>query len=280
MNPIEKIVSIAKAEEGYVEKATNSQLDDKTANIGNGNWNKYAQYMDRTSMYAGKKNGYAWCDIFVDWCFVQAFGIEGALELTCQPLNGYGAGCTFSARYYKAHNKFHKSNPQAGDQIFFSDGTKDGMCHTGLVTAVDSNRVYTVEGNTSSSPGTVMANGGCVRCKSYRLDYDRIGGYGRPDYTQVEQKEENTMGLNKQEVEKLISEAISKEHKVYGTLNEVPESYRPSVGKLVHAGYLNGYDAKSPDTVEDNILNVDETFCRVITVLDNAGVLNIKEVQP
>jgi hypothetical protein len=41
--------------------------------------------------------------------------------------------------------------------------------------------VYTVEGNTSSAAG-VVANGGCVRRKKYRWDYDRIAGYGVPAY--------------------------------------------------------------------------------------------------
>ena len=44
--------------------------------------------------------------------------------------------------------------------------------------------MYTIEGNTSSAAGMV-ANGGCVRDKSYSLTYNRIGGYGRPNYALV-----------------------------------------------------------------------------------------------
>ena len=33
-----KLISVAEAEEGYLEKASNAQLDDKTANAG---WNNY-----------------------------------------------------------------------------------------------------------------------------------------------------------------------------------------------------------------------------------------------
>jgi hypothetical protein len=58
------------------------------------------------------------------------------------------------------------------------------MSHTGLVEKVEGDRVYTIEGNTSSLAG-VVANGGCVRNKSYSLSYDRIGGYGRPNYSIV-----------------------------------------------------------------------------------------------
>ena len=58
------------------------------------------------------------------------------------------------------------------------------MYHTGLVVKVAGGRVYTIEGNTSSAAG-VVANGGCVRDKSYPLGASYIGGYGRPDYSLV-----------------------------------------------------------------------------------------------
>lgn len=184
MTAVEKLLAVAKAEVGYLEKATNSQLDSPTANAGENNWNKFAQALDQTNLYNGKKNGYAWCDIFVDWCFVQAFGFDLAVKLTCQDLKGYGAGCTYSARYYKNKGQFHTSNPQPGDQIFFTNDGGKSMSHTGLVEKVEGGRVYTIEGNTSSLAG-VVANGGCVRNKSYSLSYDRIGGYGRPNYSLV-----------------------------------------------------------------------------------------------
>ena len=37
------IVTIALAEVGYWEKASNASLDDKTANAGAANWTKYAR---------------------------------------------------------------------------------------------------------------------------------------------------------------------------------------------------------------------------------------------
>jgi peptidoglycan hydrolase-like protein with peptidoglycan-binding domain len=46
---------------------------------------------------------------------------------------------------------------------------------------VSADRVFTIEGNTSSTSG-VVDNGGMVCKKSYPLAYDRIAGYGRPDY--------------------------------------------------------------------------------------------------
>lgn len=180
----ERAIAIALAEVGYLEKKSNSQLDDKKANAGSNNYTKYARDMDAISdFYNGRKNGYAWCDVFVDWVMTKAFGREAGQKLLCQPDKSCGAGCSFSADYYKAKGQFHKSNPKPGDQIFFSD--KYGKpCHTGLVYKVDSLYVYTVEGNTSSQAG-VIANGGGVFKKSYALSYNRIYGYGRPDYDGV-----------------------------------------------------------------------------------------------
>lgn len=40
------VVAVAIGELGYVEKASNSQLDDKTANPGSANWTKYARDFD------------------------------------------------------------------------------------------------------------------------------------------------------------------------------------------------------------------------------------------
>lgn len=177
---IEKLIGIAKNEVGYLEKKSNSQLDNKTANAGRNNYTKYARDLDNIpGFYNGKKNGYAWCDVFVDWCFVQVFGVDKAKELLCQPDKSLGAGVYYSANYYKKKKQFYKT-PKKGDQIFFIN-SKGNETHTGLVVNVDSKKVYTIEGNTSSARG-VVSNGGCVREKSYSLNYKYISGYGRPKY--------------------------------------------------------------------------------------------------
>lgn len=186
MTPAERVIATARAEVGYIEKETNSQLGSPSANPGDGNWNKYARDLDALGIvYNGRKNGYAWCDIFTDWCFIYTFGLEVGMALLCQAEKGLGAGCTYSAQYYEAKGQFHKSNPKPGDQIFFTDDGGKTMYHTGLVVGVSNNRVYTIEGNTSSAAG-VVPNGGCVRDKSYPLGASYIGGYGRPDYSLVQ----------------------------------------------------------------------------------------------
>lgn len=155
----QKVISLALTQVGYHEQGNNLT--------------KYAQELDRIpGFYNGPKNGYAWCDVFVDWLFVKAYGVVGAKELLCQPDNSCGAGCLFSANYFKAKGRFFRNNPQPGDQIFFSYQEGE-VSHTGLVVEVSSYGVITVEGNTSDM----------VAKRSYALSDARIFGYGRPDWS-------------------------------------------------------------------------------------------------
>lgn len=178
-----EIVKIALGEVGYLEKASNQNLDSKTANAGSANYTKYARDLDKIAgFYNGRKNGYAWCDVFVDWCFVKAVGATKAKELLCQPSKSLGAGCLYSMNYYKNKGQFH-TKPAIGDQIFFKSGSS--ITHTGLVYNVDKTYVYTVEGNTSGASG-VISNGGGVCKKKYKLSASYIAGYGRPAYDKEE----------------------------------------------------------------------------------------------
>lgn len=169
------VIAVAAAELGYLEKASNAQLNDKTANAGSENFTKYAHDIDVNypRFYNGKKNGYAWCDCFVDWCFITAYGYENALRLLCQPEGSCGAGCTFSMQYYQGKGQFHRSNPQPGDQIFF--GNSSESTHTGLVEKVENGTVFTIEGNTSDR----------VARRTYSVSDSSILGYGRPAYDEM-----------------------------------------------------------------------------------------------
>lgn len=181
----QKVIDIAFGQVGYLEKKNGSKLDDKTANAGSANYTKFARDLDALGVYNGQKQGVAWCDVFVDWCFVQAFGLETALTMTFQPKgkSNSGAGCQYSRNYYKAKGR-HFTKPEIGDQIFFWNSGKSRVSHTGIVYKVDATKVYTVEGNTSGASG-VVANGGGVKKKSYALNYNRIAGYGRPDWSKA-----------------------------------------------------------------------------------------------
>lgn len=219
MSEINKIIEVAKNEVGYLEKKSNSQLDSKTLNAGKNNYTKYARDLDCIkNFYNGKKQGFAWCDVFVDWCFVQAFGVDRAKELLLQPNKSLGAGCKYSMQYYKDNKQFY-TKPEIGDQIFFKNGKY--ITHTGLVYDVDSTYVYTIEGNTNSGNDVVISNGGCVRKKKYHLTNTSIAGYGRPAYKVVEKK--------KPEV--VPAESLNKKYRIgktYKTATSLNLRYGPS----------------------------------------------------
>lgn len=177
-----RAVEIALGEVGYLEKDTPEALDEKETSAGSANFTKYARDMDAISrFYNGSKQGYPWCDVFVDWCFVEAYGVQNARRLLCQPIFSRGAGCRYSFEYYRQAGRLF-SDPQPGDQIFFQ--REGSICHTGIVTDVTQESVCTVEGNTSDEEG-VIPNGGCVTRKRYPLDSPLIAGFGRPDYSLV-----------------------------------------------------------------------------------------------
>ncbi len=165
------VVSIALAEVGYKEKASNASLDLASANAGTGNWTKYARDLFSAGYYNGNKNGYAWCDVFVDWCFYKAFGkTEGQLA-ECQT-GTLGAACPYSAGYYKAQGRYDKT-PKVGDQVFFQQN--GSLVHTGIVVEVTSSQIVTVEGNSSNM----------VKKNTYSRSSSYIGGYGHPKYTET-----------------------------------------------------------------------------------------------
>ena len=179
----QRVISIATNEIGYLEKASTAQLDDKTANAGRLNYTKYARDLDRISWFNGKKQGAAWCAVFVTWCFYKAFGAS-AREMLFQPTkDNCAAGCGYARSYFNRAGHLHQE-PEPGDQIFFFSSDLSSISHTGLVVDVTSTHVYTIEGNTSDG-SSVVDNGGAVCRKSYTLGYNRIAGYGRPDWSKA-----------------------------------------------------------------------------------------------
>lgn len=174
MTPQEKLVAIALEQVGYIGHKSSAQLDSPAAN-GGGKFNKYARDLDALGdFYNYPKQGFDWCDMFVDWCFVQTFGREMAQKLIFQPNRSAGAGTGYSLNYYKNNGHF-VTDPQVGDQIFFGDAKS--TWHTGIVTAVTGNTVSTVEGNSGSPLG--------VHAFRYNKNDKIIKGYGRPYWTLV-----------------------------------------------------------------------------------------------
>lgn len=165
----ESVIKIAMNEVGYMEKGSNSQLEDKTANIGQNNYTKYG-------ILTGT-NGQAWCAAFVCWCFNQACGGDRN-KLKTVICGNMSAGCDQLMANFKKAGRFDK-NPTIGDIIMF--GVPGDASHTGIVVGVNGSTITTIEGNTSGGTGLEReGNGVCM--KTYPTNHERILGYCHPVY--------------------------------------------------------------------------------------------------
>lgn len=167
----EKIVAVARKELGYHEKASNYDLDSKTGNPGSANYTKYARDLAAAGYYQANKQGAEWCDMFYDWCLLQAADGDAEKAQAMQFQNGtlYGAGCPWSRGYYRDHGRLF-TYPEVGDQAFFQ---KNGnIVHTGLVEEVDSTTVTIIEGNKNNQ----------VERNVYSRWDPYISDYGRPTW--------------------------------------------------------------------------------------------------
>ncbi|QNO19009.1 CHAP domain-containing protein [Caproicibacterium amylolyticum] len=154
---VEAFLKIAEAELGYLEKGSNSSLDDKAANAGHADFTKFGRDFGM--------NGAAWCDMFVSWCLKRA-GVDEYLSASCED----------SMSHFKSANRW-TNNPARGDLIFY-DWDKNGTAdHIGIVESIASGLVNTIEGNTSGSNG---AEG--VFRKRRNANSGNILGYGIPHF--------------------------------------------------------------------------------------------------
>lgn len=200
---IDALIACAENEVGYLEKRSNSQLDSKTGNAGTANYTKY--WRDLKPSYQGQP----WCAVFVSWIMYKTFGLETAKKLLKHTSDFPYVYCpTLGARFTK------HANPQRGDiVIFYRNGT---FAHTGIVTNVQGDRFWTIEGNTSGG-STIIANGGGV-CAKYYYNSNLPGTkFCRPDYSIV--KSINSTSLTPQVDEpNLITKPLNKTVKFTGTV--------------------------------------------------------------
>ena len=136
------LITIASNEVGYVESP--------------GNVTKY-----------GDTSGEGWCAAFVAWCAEQADIMPATIPQTYSPTtmrNFY----IYEERYYPRDNEYV---PQIGDIFFASEGGVE-VEHVGIIYSVDSEYIYTIEGNCTDQ----------VKMRAISRSNTYIMGYGNPDY--------------------------------------------------------------------------------------------------
>lgn len=149
------VVNVAVDQIGYHEKASNANLDDKTANSGSSNYNRYARDI-------GVANGQPWCATFVWWC-MQTAGV---------PADKYPRVTYATRDWFRSRGLWHDRGtytPKPGDYVAFGSAPD----HCGIVRTVSGGNFTTIEGNTSDS----------VASHTYSLNSSYVMGFGEIQYS-------------------------------------------------------------------------------------------------
>ena len=202
MDMIEKLIKYEESQVGYLEKASNKDLEPKEGpNVGDKNYTKYSQDLIEK---IGKPfmNGVPWCVNFQDDSFVEVFGVEQAKKL----LHVWTMSCTELLNAFSGTKEVPEI-PQAGDLVIFQNSK--GSRHIGLIYKVDQQRIYTIEGNTSAASNDVIMNGGGVFKKSYLKKNSKIYMYLRPQYVVVPQPVLKRTKVNPRSEVRLLQEELN-----------------------------------------------------------------------
>lgn len=173
-NTVKKLINQASHWIGYLEKKSNANLDDFTANAGSNNYTCFAR--DYKAHTGKNYQEQPWCAMFVSEVFVQAFGLDVAKRMLGGSLYHY---CPTGVNQFKKAGRWGQT-PEPGEVVFFTNGQR--AYHTGIVVEVTASKIKTIEGNTSGASG-VIENGGGVCQKTYSRTYGKILGYGLPDWS-------------------------------------------------------------------------------------------------
>lgn len=152
----------------------NNIVNVAAAEVGNsGRPNKYTYWYGTIS----GSYSYEWCQTFASWCANQA-GLSSYYPKTASCDVGKDWFINHEIAHYEVSQAFGGTyEPQPGDFIYFSDGhTQADSTHVGIVEKVDSNNVYTIEGNYSNSVRKVTRQ---------KNNNGYIIGYGVPEFNLV-----------------------------------------------------------------------------------------------
>lgn len=179
-NTVDKIITLARAEEGYIEKNSNANLDSKTANKGTNNYQKYSRDVNAVGLMGCQ--GQPWCATINFYLDLTCFGKEIALKLWNMTEKNYcGYNCFATFNKFKSVGKTGKE-PKVGALVIFT------FSHMGRVLDIYERNgkkyIEIFEGNCSSN--LADRNGGQVKIRE-RGAYDAdIKGYCYIDYDEAE----------------------------------------------------------------------------------------------
>lgn len=141
----------------------------------------------RKWFYGYDAKGIPWCAIFVSYVANETGILNKIVKKSAGAGNFPRLGVQAKwGKWYEGHN----SKPQVGDLILFTWNGKGHYPgedkyfsdHVGIVTGVDSKKVYTVEGNTVRNNNDTSI----VAANNYTLYSGLINGYYRPDWSKLD----------------------------------------------------------------------------------------------
>lgn len=182
MGTLKGMIQLGKSEEGYIEKASNYQLNDKSANKGSNNYTKYARDVNAAGLMGCQAQ--PWCCTFQFWLEMQEFGLNTALShwnMTKSTYVGYKCFATYNA--FKQAGKVGMT-PKLGAVVIFD------FSHAGRVINIYSKNGQKwwdcLEGNTSSNLSD--RNGGQVKIKTRPWNDSSVKGFCYIDYEEEKQE--------------------------------------------------------------------------------------------
>lgn len=194
MTTLNDLITLAKSEEGYIEKASNANLDSKTANKGTNNYTKYSRDVNNAGLMGCQAQ--PWCGTYQFWLELQNFGKDQALKnwnMTSSTYVGYNCFSTYNA--FKSAGKVGMT-PKLGALVIFT------YSHMGRVVDIYTKngikKYSCAEGNTSSDLND--RNGGQVKIKERNFyDTSNIKGFCYIDYDVIEEEQDKKSGWYKED---------------------------------------------------------------------------------
>lgn len=253
MTAIEKLIDVAKAEEGYLEKSLSAYENnpnivwDKVKGAGYENVTKYWEEVRKSFQWDNQP----WCQCYVYWCFMKCYGADLAQRMLYLTPDLWTIGESWKNFYtpnwsdnFKANGaSVQSSQAKVGDIVYFKNAKR--VHHTGIVIDVErysdgTGKLTTIEGNTSSESG-VVSNGGAVRIKKYamtRSGIDSVAWYGRPNYELAEDDDptDETTDVTLKVLERGVTPKKTREIYTFQILME----YYGYYGMTVDGSYGNG----------------------------------------
>lgn len=176
MGTLQGLIDRGKAEEGYIEKASDYDLDSKTENKGSNNYTKYSRDVNSWGLMGCQ--GQPWCCTFQFWLEGQEYGAGEALKHWYMDQDNYvGYNCFATYNAFKNAGKVGMT-PELGAVAIFD------FSHAGRVIRVysESGQKWwdSLEGNTSSNPSD--RNGGQVKIKKRPWNDSSVKGFCYIDY--------------------------------------------------------------------------------------------------